>query len=87
MRSWGFRCFAIGLYFAIVLDRENQTGGHPWSHFQMLLGSSLISGITGAAIHGGAFAIVRDRVDHTSGHPWPHSSNENENAPLEAARR
>jgi hypothetical protein len=67
------------LIFAIILDRQDQTGAHPWSHSSKgFLRSSLIAKIKWAAILGrtlqGLFAIIPDRQDQTDGHPWRHSS-------------
>jgi len=51
--------------FAIVLDRENQTGGHPWPHFGLLLRSSLIAKIKWAAILGRTFQKGVSRHGYT----------------------
>ncbi|MBD8872286.1 hypothetical protein [Rhodanobacter sp. DHB23] len=52
-------CF--GDSFAIIPDREDQTGGHPWPHFSILLRSSLIAKIKRAAIRGRTFQFFCDR--------------------------
>jgi hypothetical protein len=51
--------------FAIVPDREDQTGGHSWPHFSAPLRSSLIAKIKWAAIPGRTFQNGASRHGNT----------------------
>ncbi|HEX7732144.1 MAG TPA: hypothetical protein VF415_05810 [Rhodanobacter sp.] len=45
------------MILAVIPDREDQSGGHPWPHFEVFLRSSVIAKIKRAAVRGRTFEV------------------------------